>query len=113
MRRIAHRNVQLVRRDDAKRRVPELPPELMTDYGDVESVGGLGRVLNRVNAPSRGEEQHDNDDDRNDSPRKLDLITPVHLRRLAVGVVAGPPTRQNRGNGQPRDARAQTPRVTA
>ena len=37
MRGIAHRNVQFVCRDDAELRIPELPPELMADDGDVES----------------------------------------------------------------------------
>ena len=36
MRRIAHRNVQLVRGDDVRAGVAELPPELMADHGHIE-----------------------------------------------------------------------------
>ena len=34
----------------------------------------------------RSQKQHDHDQDRNDRPGQLNLITPVHLCRLTVGV---------------------------
>ena len=52
-RRIAHRNVQLVGRDDAERRIAVLPPELMPDDRDFEGGRRLWRVLDRVNHARR------------------------------------------------------------
>ena len=54
---VAHRNVQLVRGDDAEPRIAELPPELVPDGGDLERGRRLGSILNRVDHPRRSQKQ--------------------------------------------------------
>src|SRR5262249_14734049 len=77
--RIAHRNVQLVGRDDTERRVAVLPPELVPHHRDFDGCGGLRCVLNRVNHASRRGEEDEDDQDRHDRPGQFDLGAAVHL----------------------------------
>ena len=78
--------MQLVGRDHPERRVAVLPPELVPDHGDFDRGGRLRRVLDGVNHASRRREQDQDDQDRNDRPRQLDLRAAIHLRRFAIGV---------------------------
>ena len=80
--RVADRHVQLVRRDDPQRGIPELPPPLMADRGDVERRRRPGGVLDLIDRARPGERQHHDDQDRNHRPRELDLRAAVDLRRL-------------------------------
>jgi len=85
---IADGNMQLVRCNDAERRVSKLPPELVTDDGDFQSRGGFRSVLDRVNYSGGSQKQDDYDQNRNDGPGQLDLRTPVYLGRLALRIAA-------------------------
>src|SRR5215469_12400609 len=86
MRGIACGNVHLIRGDDAELGIPEFPPELMTDNGDVEGSRRLWRVLNRVNDPGSCQKQDRDNQNRSDRPRQLDLGAAIDLGRLAVGI---------------------------
>ena len=54
---IAHRDVQLVRGNDAQLRIAKLPPVLMSDGGDLDGARGFGSILNRVDHSRSGQEQ--------------------------------------------------------
>ena len=84
---IAHRDVQLVRRDDPQLRVAKLPPVLMSDGGDLDGASGFGSILNGVDHSRRGQEQHNNNQNGNDRPGQLNLRAPVDLGRLAAGIL--------------------------
>ena len=84
---IAHRNVHLVRRDDAELRISKLPPVLMADYDDVDCARGFWRILNRVDYPRGGEIQDYDDKYRKDRPGQFNLCAPVYLGRFPA--VAG------------------------
>jgi hypothetical protein len=94
MRRIAHRDVQLVRRDHAQRRVLELPPPLVADDADLDGVRGRRGGLDLEGGARRRRDQDEDDEDRHDGPRQLDRIAAVDLRRLA-SVVPGTATVAN------------------
>src|SRR5262249_55087022 len=83
---IAHGDVQLVRGDDPEAGVAELPPELMTDDGDVERAGWPARVLHGVDHARGGQEQHEHDQARNDGPGELDLRAAVDLGRFTIRI---------------------------
>lgn len=57
-RRITYRDMELVGGDDAKRRVAELPPELVTYSGDFDFAWGRHPLLNGMDDPGGGEEQY-------------------------------------------------------
>src|SRR5262245_38891710 len=79
-------NVQLVCCDDPEPWIPKLPPELMSNGGDLDSCRRLWSILDRMDHSCRSYKQHDHDQDRNDRPGQLNLSTPVHLGRLTVAV---------------------------
>ena len=84
---IADRDVQLVCRDDSKRRVPKFPPELMADGDDFNRFRRLWSILDRVDYASGRKEQNQNDEYGQDRPGKLDLIAAVNWWRLAAIIV--------------------------
>src|SRR5712675_280170 len=84
MNRIAHRNVQFVGRHDAERWISELPPELVTDGGDLHGCRGFRSILDGMNNAGGSQKQNDYDQSRNDGPGQFNLCTPVYLSRLAL-----------------------------
>src|ERR1700757_1426543 len=80
----AERNVNLVHRINALLRISKFPPVLVAYYCNLKGGAWLGRVLDSEDHARRREKDHDNDEDRNDSPGQLDLIASVDLRRLAL-----------------------------
>src|ERR1700722_8857909 len=104
--RVAHRDVQFVRSDNAKLRISKLPPELMSDDRNVESRWGFRSILNRKDDSSRCQKKDDYDNYWNHCPCKLNLITPVDLRRFArVVLLAGTETKnhENKESGNDRE----------
>ena len=87
IRRIADRDVKFVRGDDAEIGIAELPPELMANRGDVDCARRRRCVLNLRDHTRGGKEQHDDDQDRNHSPREFDLIAAVDLSGLVRIVI--------------------------
>ena len=82
--RIADRHVQLVGRDDAESGIAILPPELVTDDGHFDGIGGLRGVLNGVDDAGRRQEQGNDDENRNDRPGQLHLGASVDLGGLVL-----------------------------
>jgi len=82
MRRIADGNMQFVGGDDAERRIAELPPELMTDRGDLNRAGGRQGIFHGMDDARGGKKEHQNDENGHDGPRQLYLIAAVDLGRL-------------------------------
>src|SRR6202012_460439 len=58
-----HRNVEFICGNYVVFRVPKLPPELMSDDGDIESRLGLWRVLDGEDNACRCEEKNDHNQD--------------------------------------------------
>src|SRR6266446_6858616 len=83
VRRVADRHVELVGGDDAKLRVADLPPPLVPDDRDFESLWNRRAPLDREDVPGRHQEQDDDDQDRDNGPGQLDLQASVHLGRLS------------------------------
>src|SRR6266481_993364 len=75
--------VGLVRDDDAELRVADLPPPLVPDDRDFESLWNRRAPFDREDVPGRHQEQDDDDQDRDDGPGQLDLQASVHLGRLS------------------------------
>ena len=86
MRRITHRNMKFVRRNDSKTGIPELPPELMPNRGDLKGGSRSRSILDRVDHSGSSEKKYNHDQNRNDRPGQLNLCAPIHLGRLAPSI---------------------------
>src|SRR6266404_774393 len=87
VRRVADRHVELVGGDDPQPRIADLPPPLVPDDRDLESLRRLRTPLDREDVPGRHQEQHDDDQNGNHRPGQLDLSAPIYLRRLTSVVI--------------------------
>src|SRR5258707_97934 len=96
---IAHRDVQFVGCDDPQSRISKFPPVLMSNRGDLYSVGRFWSILNRVDYSRGGQEQNNDNQNWNDRPSQLNLRASVHLSRLPAGI-RRTPTELNDGIGQ-------------
>src|SRR5215472_7683946 len=83
---VADGNMQFIRGDDAKCRIPKFPPELVPYDRYFHSTRGFWSILDGVNHAGCNGEQQRNDQDWNHSPCKLDLRAPVHLSWFASKV---------------------------
>src|ERR1700688_134031 len=86
MTRVAYRNVQLVRSNDAELRIAKLPPVLMSNRGDLYSARRLWSILNRVDHHRGGQKQTDHNQHGNDRPCHLNLVASVDLGRVTVRI---------------------------
>ena len=100
---VTHRDVDLVRGDDPELRIANLPPPLVTDNGDLERVRRLRASLDPPDVPRGDQEQDDDDQERHDRPRQLDLGAAIHLRRLDLRVRRAPAETDERVDGEARD----------
>src|SRR6267143_7176129 len=105
MSRAANRNVQLVSRYDAERRISELPPELMANCGNLKRCRWFRSILDGVNHAGGGQKQNDYDQNRNDGPGQLNLSAAIYLGGLALIIPRAPAElddgiRQQRKNDQ-------------
>ncbi len=66
-----------------------LPPELMANNDHVHRAGRFGNSLGSKDDPRGRQKQHDDDQDRNHRPRKLNLVAAVDLRRFPIRVRPG------------------------
>jgi hypothetical protein len=78
----ADRNVQFVRSNHAEIWIMNLPPPLMSDHADFERVGGQLRILHVGDRARRDQHQDEDDKNRDDRPRQLELVAAINLRRL-------------------------------
>src|ERR1700758_861640 len=72
--------------DNPVLRIPEFPPELMTNHCHVEGCLGLWRILNGEDNSGSCEEENNHDQNRNYRPRQFDLSAAVDLSRLTCGI---------------------------
>src|SRR3989441_4969277 len=80
--RVTHGDVDLVRGDDPELRIADLPPPLVADDSDLERVRRLVAAFDPIDVPGGDQKQDDDDQERHDRPRQLDLRAAIHLRRL-------------------------------
>ena len=86
LRRIADRNVQLIRGNNPQLWIAILPPELVPDHRHIQRAGRF-RCSLRLQNHSRGrKKKHHHNQDRDHRPRKLDLIASVDLGRFPLRI---------------------------
>ena len=83
----AHRDMDLVGRDDSLLRVANLPPPLVADEPYLDGVFRHRGILDFSDRAARHENENERDQDRNDRPCELDMRAAVNLRRLLKLVV--------------------------
>src|SRR6204780_1618992 len=80
--------MQFIRGDYTESGIAEFPPKLMANGDHFYCPSGLGSILNGMDHPRRGEEEHQHDKHGNHSPGEFHLIAAVNLRRFATIVTA-------------------------
>ncbi len=81
---VAHWNVQFVRRDNAKCRVPKFPPELVPYNNYLYGRRGFWNILDAVNHAGSCQKKDNDDQDWNDGPGQLNLRASIHLGWLTL-----------------------------
>jgi hypothetical protein len=79
--------MNLIGRYDFVFRVLQLPPESVTNDPQLKRIAGELWVLDLADGTCGDERKNHHDQDRGDSPRKLNGGTAVHLRRLSRVIV--------------------------
>src|SRR6202022_4845036 len=96
--RVSDRHMHFVDGMNAELWIVELPPELMTNHGDIKGCFRFGSILNRKDDARSGEEECDDDEDGDHSPRHFHLYRAVDLRWFRIIVVPLlPETEDNEG----------------
>src|ERR1700676_455173 len=89
--------------DNSVLRIPELPPELMSDHCNVKSSLGPWCVLNCEDDSGSRKEENNHNQKWNYSPRQFDLRAAVDLSRLARGGGLSCPKSKHGNRKQPAD----------
>src|SRR5580704_3882004 len=87
---VTHGDMEFVSGDDAELGIPKFPPKLMPDCGHLHSLCGLWGVLDRVNHSGSRQKKDNNDQNRDDGPRQLNLCASIYLGRLTLCVRHSP-----------------------
>ena len=82
--RLARRDVDFIRRDDAGFRIARLPPPLMADDDQVRLR--RGRRVGDAHRPHREHKEQDHDDERDRRPDDLDRLLSRHLLRVRLAL---------------------------
>ena len=84
MRRIAYRHVQFVCGNDVQLRIAILPPILVPDYGNIQRIRRMRRILDREDHACRRQKERHHNENGDHGPSQLHLCASVDLRGLAA-----------------------------